>query len=466
MLLNIQTITASLGSLLGGELSPPAMSGEPPALNFADMLAAEVVATGETPDTTAAGRLLGLPLLAGDSSGAPLLRFDQLAELLTGLPPAAAKLTLDLPQEASPQADPQALITLTQMMSLLQAPSPLASLGLTVPVEAQPDTAGQNQESDSPWPEEALDLPVSETLLSGELMNLTGLVALAGLQPRPVTPPAENPVSAELNLPVRTATAAKPVVVAATNLAATQLAGENLAAVAPDAEAAAAPAGDFEQALRAKTVPLAFANSSVEPDRAAGPNSKVYATAPSAPQPQVDVTPEAALANLRAVPNAAPASPVPNFVPVEAAVDLPGHPALQQVIDTVEFLSQKGETEVRLHLYPKELGQLHVQLQVIEGQVVVRMVAESSQAQNLIQDHLAQLKAAFSAQGLQVDQMTVNVGGGGADANASGQPSRGNFAQPNWAAPFKLPGEASEQTAPEPRKSRVWGLVNSVDYKI
>jgi hypothetical protein len=465
MPLNIEAITASFGPLLAGDLSAVAPGDQPPALNFANLLATQVLAAGEAPAPAAAGRLLGLPLLAADSPGAQVLRFDQLVELLTDPPAAAPELTLDLPQEASTETDPLALITLTQMMSLLHNPSPLSTPGLIAPVEARLEIPGPSAGPEHASLEEGQISPALVSLPglspTGELMNSTGLVTLTGNQPQPAVLPSESQTRPELNGSDLTVTVTKPVVVAGKDLAA-ETPGPEAAAI----EAAATEAGDFEHALRTKAALRASAAGEVKPEQVAGSTVKDNAPAGPAPQPKIDLSQETAWPNLRAVPDFAPANPLPNVAAVQAPADLPDLPALQQVIDTVEFLSQQGETEVRLHLYPKELGQLHVHLQVIEGQVVVRMVAESSQAQNLIQDHLVQLKAAFSAQGLQVDQMTVNVGNGGAEANPFGQPSRNSFAQPDGAQPLALPGQVAEQIQPEPRKSRVWGLVHSVDYKI
>ena len=96
--------------------------------------------------------------------------------------------------------------------------------------------------------------------------------------------------------------------------------------------------------------------------------------------------------------------------PADPAAGLPAIPALHQVARAVETITQRGEHEVRLQLQPPALGQLLVQLQVSDGDVSVRMLAETGQAQNLIRDHLSELKAALSAQGFQVDQLTVAVG--------------------------------------------------------
>lgn len=116
---------------------------------------------------------------------------------------------------------------------------------------------------------------------------------------------------------------------------------------------------------------------------------------------------------------------------VETKAQLPETPALHQIIDHISLMTQHGQTEVQLHLHPESLGQLSIQLHIIDGDIGVRMVAETAQAQKLIQDHLPQLKAAFTAQGLQLNDMAVAVGSGASSFDMSGhRPNNNWFQQP------------------------------------
>ncbi|MCB0214880.1 MAG: flagellar hook-length control protein FliK, partial [Anaerolineae bacterium] len=93
-------------------------------------------------------------------------------------------------------------------------------------------------------------------------------------------------------------------------------------------------------------------------------------------------------------------SQVVNVEASPATVQLPNIPALDQITDSISLLTQKGQTEVRLHLQPETLGHLMVKLHMADGNISVRMFAETPQAQALIQEHMSQLKMAFAAQGL------------------------------------------------------------------
>ena len=110
---------------------------------------------------------------------------------------------------------------------------------------------------------------------------------------------------------------------------------------------------------------------------------------------------------------AVPSAPVPGAAAEPVSRPLPGLPdvpVLHQVVRAVEVLQQGGAHEVRLQLQPPALGQLLVQLRVSGGDVSVHMLAETAQAQNVIREHLPELRAAMAAQGLQADNLAVTIG--------------------------------------------------------
>jgi flagellar hook-length control protein FliK len=93
------------------------------------------------------------------------------------------------------------------------------------------------------------------------------------------------------------------------------------------------------------------------------------------------------------------------------------------------------------------------------------MLAETAPAQNLIQDHLAQLKAAFTAQGLQLNNLAVSIG---SDASAFDMQRR----QPNdWsqgAAHQQVSASTDEVNPPVNARSesRSWNGLHRVDYQV
>lgn len=152
-------------------------------------------------------------------------------------------------------------------------------------------------------------------------------------------------------------------------------------------------------------------------------------------------------------------------VPVETKGQLPDVPALHQIFDRVSLMTQNGQTEVRLHLHPEALGQLSIQLHIVDGDIGVRMVAETAQAQKLIQDHLPQLKAAFTAQGLQLNDMAVAVGNGASSFDLAGhRPNNNWFQQSAHTQAYPAATDKTESTTARPA-ARAWGNGYAIDYQ-
>jgi flagellar hook-length control protein FliK len=156
---------------------------------------------------------------------------------------------------------------------------------------------------------------------------------------------------------------------------------------------------------------------------------------------------------------------MPEITAVEASPKLPNIPALHQIVESVGLMTQQGHTKVHLQLYPEELGQVLVQLHIANGDVTVQMLAETPQAQSLIQDHLSQLKAAFAGQGLQANGLSVAVG---SDASAfdtpNGQANDG-FQKPNYRQTNSESGDL-QPSAPAQAISNLGKNLHVVNYQV
>ncbi|MCB0209415.1 MAG: flagellar hook-length control protein FliK [Anaerolineae bacterium] len=146
-------------------------------------------------------------------------------------------------------------------------------------------------------------------------------------------------------------------------------------------------------------------------------------------------------------------------------VRLPDIPALHQITDSIGILTQPGQTEVRLHLQPETLGHLLVQLHIADGNVAVRMFAETPQAQALIQEHLNQLKLAFANQGLQIDGLSVTVGQNNSAFDMLGQRSNNGSNGTNSHQPY-FSFDEIEETSESRRTTNMWGILRVVDYQV
>lgn len=377
---------------------------------------------------------------------------------ILGQQPTEAGLMPDLLEEASALAAglPESAVTLTDIMAALQ---PIVNEGSegTLP-------------SLFPTDEEASDKSV------GKETDLTGLALLAGtaiIQP-PVTLPqtqsVDMPSIEETTTDTTEALTRGLPVIAVTD----KLEGERVKSVTQNdqPEAATTLTGSvlanstspsqtsFAQVLtgQASTV---FEESEVENP------APVVVKANTEPtiQPQAKVSAEDQSPILQPQAFNMPQTPVTvEVVPSEAPAQLPEIPALHQLVEKISLMKQDGGTEVRLHLQPESLGQVLVQLHFADGDVSVRMLAETTQAQRLIQDHLPQLKAILTAQGLQLSNMAVAVG---SDASTFDRNNR----QPSYRPPMVFQqtnnstNEVSQSVTARPL-SRPWGSLSTVDYQV
>lgn len=156
-------------------------------------------------------------------------------------------------------------------------------------------------------------------------------------------------------------------------------------------------------------------------------------------------------------------SSISDTVFVRAKADLPNISALHQIVDSVRLLTQQNKTEVRLHLKPESLGQILVQLDFADNHVSVRMLAETSQTQKVIQDHFSQLKEAFAAQGLQINGLSVNVGSDGSTFDLPNRQSNDQTHQSSQGPINSLPDETS-QSVTTGSTVNGWFSSHSVDY--
>ena len=117
----------------------------------------------------------------------------------------------------------------------------------------------------------------------------------------------------------------------------------------------------------------------------------------------------------------------------QAASLRPQHPAqgtavnpnqvIEQIVRGVE-LNVRGENgEIRLQLKPESLGEVEVRIATNNGIVSAAFIAESQRVKSLIEAGLPQLKQQLMEQGLNIQGLSVQVGGGstyGRDAYPSG----------------------------------------------
>lgn len=122
-----------------------------------------------------------------------------------------------------------------------------------------------------------------------------------------------------------------------------------------------------------------------------------------------------------AVKPAAPPVPVENF----------SNEMTSFIINKLEIVKQTGFTEARISLNPEHLGQVDIKLTMQNGQLIAQFMTRSTDAKELIDQQMAQLRSALLAQGLQVEKIEVTQ---------SSQPSNANLYQDG-----RQPGSGQQQ---------------------
>jgi hypothetical protein len=94
-------------------------------------------------------------------------------------------------------------------------------------------------------------------------------------------------------------------------------------------------------------------------------------------------------------------------------------------VDSAQILSQitqqvasqtadaKMVSRLSFQLVPESLGRVTVQVALVDQAISARITVSSPDVREVLQQHMVDLKAALSQAGLQIDQMQVNVQGGG-----------------------------------------------------
>ncbi len=396
--------------------------------------------TDETVSLT--NMMAAIQALAGENAGGTLTAEQMMEAIAQSAEDTLLATDGSLPLSTNDTATKKSLDVMVAELGLAQNPAMLAALAqlqqqTQTAVEAGGNVAATGTQHTDPSP------------LAAVMAQLTG----ESKAPKTTAQPTQTDTA-----PANTvATEAKPASVAP--------------AVSTAAKPAAEPAVMFDKALNtaqaqnaqtspttqntqpspaASTVPAAEM-SSTHTEPASGEKAMVLpAGAPPLTAPQTSSAPAVS----------APAAPA---VPQHPA--LPNIPALHQLADTISVLKQNGQTAVRLHLHPESLGQVLVQMHVHNGDITVQLLTETGKAQSLIQNHLPELKAAFSAQGLTTGGLDVSVG---SDASAFAAPQRQNF---NWQTDSRKPAPATTvdgvsdmDTAPKTRLNR--RLSGRIDYQI
>ena len=82
---------------------------------------------------------------------------------------------------------------------------------------------------------------------------------------------------------------------------------------------------------------------------------------------------------------------------------------LKQIVNKAALNVGNGRSEFKIDLKPESLGHLKMQILTENNQVTVRILAENPLVKDMIESNLAQLKANFQNQGLEIEKFDVSV---------------------------------------------------------
>lgn len=120
-----------------------------------------------------------------------------------------------------------------------------------------------------------------------------------------------------------------------------------------------------------------------------------------------------------------------------SGMTVPDGTVVDQIIARFSVNKQLETGTVNLRLYPQELGELRLEIKVAQDNIKAHIVAQSPQAQEMIDRHLPRLREALEQQGLHLQQVEVSVA-------AHGQTGGERFQESNaWRQPAPSPSHTA-----------------------
>jgi flagellar hook-length control protein FliK len=136
------------------------------------------------------------------------------------------------------------------------------------------------------------------------------------------------------------------------------------------------------------------------PAHSAEPDQPAASAPQQAPQP---AAPPLAAAPQATVAQAAPAAEPENVAGMRL------HQAVETVYAVIRMSQSSGITQARVQLHPAELGQVDIHLRQTPDGIVAKVVADASQAANVLRHAGDELRRALQAQGLNLTHFDVGT---------------------------------------------------------
>ncbi len=161
------------------------------------------------------------------------------------------------------------------------------------------------------------------------------------------------------------------------------------------------PASSSEPDLLAET-------ASTEPQVAMAQESRVIPSANSVPASTREDLAGPLPANPGPASGLAPADE-PTPCPANSSPFVTEQQVLDQVVQRISLDSVAGGRRLTMDLQPAELGQVHLEVIQDQDHIQVRLLAQSSEVQGILERSLPQLQEALQQQGLRLDSIQVDI---------------------------------------------------------
>lgn len=252
-------------------------------------------------------------------------------------------------------------------------------------------------------------------------------------------PPAKVPAAAAVPATAaQPAVTAPPVTQAAAPVAAAAPKAPAQPAV-PPAQPAVPPTPQQPTVAPAPAAPDTRHPTPGAPAPTSSPSKPTTQPAQQAPAPAPAV-PDAPLSPLQATPQATVGQAAPAADP-QAPAGMRLAQAVETVYAVIRMSQSSGITRARVQLHPQELGSIEIHLRQTADGLTAKVVADASQAANVLRHAGDELRRALQAQGLNLTHF---------DVGTSGQQERRSAASQGDGQPARQGGSGSSKSAESP----------------
>ena len=102
---------------------------------------------------------------------------------------------------------------------------------------------------------------------------------------------------------------------------------------------------------------------------------------------------------------------------------------INKIIEQSQYMIKDGGGEMKLQLSPEGLGQVHLKVNIENGQMNVQMLADSAEAKQALTDSLSELRDSLAQHKISVDQISIKLNSDASLDKDSAAQNQNNFNQ-------------------------------------